>query len=152
LAVMAELPAARRLPMVVTGGIPRGIPREGRDQIHCLGNINLTELAGLYRGARAFVYPTLNEGFGYPPLEAWAQGTPVVAAAISSVTEVLGDAAIYFSPTSLDEMKIRIRLAAEDDDLLAMMSSRGRDRFKVVRDKQRQDLDELCQMLARWTG
>ncbi|MFT5232986.1 MAG: glycosyltransferase involved in cell wall biosynthesis [Candidatus Krumholzibacteriia bacterium] len=145
--VMDKLPDDKWLPVVVTGGVPSGLPRGKRPYVISSAYLNRDELATMYRGARAFYYPTLNEGFGYPPFEAMAQGTPVVCSAISSITEVVGDAAIYFNPFSLDEMKIRLRLVVEDDDLLAEHVQRGERRLAVVRARQNADLDKLCQML-----
>ena len=66
------------------------------------------------------------------------------SSAASSITEVVGDAALYFCPTSIDEMKIRIRLAVEDDALLAEYAARGRRRLVEVRARQQRDLDDLC--------
>ncbi len=145
--VMDKLPEDRWLPVVITGGIPRGLPKQKRPYIIPTGFVSTEELAALYRGARAFVYPTLNEGFGYPPLEAMAQGTPVICSAISSVTEIVGDAGIYFSPTSEDEIKIRLRLAVEDDAMLADYAQRGERRLAEVRRRQAADLDALCDLL-----
>ena len=147
--VMDKLPEDRWLPVVITGGVPHGLPRQKRPYIIPTGFVSTAELAALYGGARAFVYPTLNEGFGYPPLEAMSQGTPVLCAAQSSVTEIVGDAGIYFNPTSLDEIRIRLRLAVEDDDLLREYAARGRRRFLEVRERQSRDLDTLCGMLRR---
>lgn len=63
-----------------------------------------THLAKLYRSSVAFVYPSLYEGFGIPPLEAMACGTVVVAANSSSIPEVVGDAGILFDPTAIGDL------------------------------------------------
>jgi glycosyltransferase involved in cell wall biosynthesis len=63
-----------------------------------------THLAKLYRCSVAFVYPSLYEGFGIPPLEAMACGTVVIAANSSSIPEVVGDAGILFDPQSVDDL------------------------------------------------
>ena len=68
------------------------------DSIRYYGNISDAHLAKLYRCSLAFVYPSLYEGFGIPPLEAMQCGTVVVASNASSVPEVVGDAAISFDP------------------------------------------------------
>ena len=61
-------------------------------------------LANLYKYAELFVYPSLYEGFGLPILEAMHYGTPVITAESSSLPEVGGDAAAYFTPDSADEL------------------------------------------------
>ena len=66
-----------------------------RDSIRLCHNISDRQLSALYARAVAFVYPTLYEGFGFPPLEAMGRGTPVISARTSSLPEVLGDAAIW---------------------------------------------------------
>jgi len=63
-----------------------------------------SHLAKLYRCSVAFVYPSLYEGFGIPPLEAMACGTVVIAANCSSIPEVVGDAAILFEPSETDSL------------------------------------------------
>ena len=55
-------------------------------------------LASLYKQAEVFIYPSLYEGFGIPPLEAMASGCPVISSDVSSMPEILGDAAEYFQP------------------------------------------------------
>jgi glycosyltransferase involved in cell wall biosynthesis len=62
-------------------------------------------LAALYHQAAAFVYPSLYEGFGLPPLEAMAAGCPVVSSNTSSMPEVVRDAGEYFDPINIDEMQ-----------------------------------------------
>jgi len=63
-----------------------------------VGYVSDAELSSLYRHAACFVFPSLYEGFGIPPLEAMAHGCPVVASSAASIPEVCGDAAVYFDP------------------------------------------------------
>lgn len=72
------------------------------------------DLPAFYTGADVFVFPTLSEGFGMPPLEAQACGTPVAAARVSSVPEVVGDAAVMFNPYDVDDMASAIQTAMAD--------------------------------------
>lgn len=72
-----------------------------RDQIRLLEGVSDADLALLYSAASVFVFPSLEEGFGLPPLEAMACGAPVIASNTSSLPEVLGDAAILVSPTDI---------------------------------------------------
>jgi glycosyltransferase involved in cell wall biosynthesis len=68
------------------------------------GYVNDATLGALYRQAHAYVFPSLYEGFGLPPLEAMAQGTPVISSNAACMQEVLGNAAIYFNPKDVRGM------------------------------------------------
>jgi len=68
------------------------------------GYVDDATLGALYRQARAYVFPSLYEGFGLPPLEAMAQGTPVISSNAACMQEVLGEAAIYFNPKDVRGM------------------------------------------------
>ena len=76
------------------------------------------KLAALYSAARVFAYPSLYEGFGIPPLEAMACGTPVVASSAGALPEVLGDAALLVDPYDEDALAQALLAAAEDHGLL----------------------------------
>ena len=76
----------------------------GETQIHYHGGAD-KDLVTLYKQAEAFIYPSLYEGFGIPPLEAMAAGCPVLASNTSSLPEVVGKAGEYFDPTEQDDMK-----------------------------------------------
>jgi glycosyltransferase involved in cell wall biosynthesis len=83
------------------------------------GYISQIELSALYRGSAVFLFPSLAEGFGLPPLEAMACGTPVVASSCSSIPEILGEAAIMVDPGDLEEWSkaIRLVLSSSAEDL-----------------------------------
>lgn len=83
------------------------------------------DLPHLYAGAEFFVYPSLYEGFGLPPLEAMACGTPVITSNVSSLPEVTGDAALLVDPRSEAELAAAILRLAGDRDLCATLRERG---------------------------
>ena len=87
-------------------------------------------LAAFYRLARAFVFPSLYEGFGLPPLEAMACGTPVVTSNVSSLPEIAGGAALLVDPYSVEDIAEGIRRAVSDDALRADLVARGLDRAR----------------------
>lgn len=117
-----------------------------KDHFELLGYVDQPTLESLYKGAYALVYPSLNEGFGYPPLEAMKYGTPVVASPFASVTEVCGEAVMYVNPYSIEEISNRI-LQLEDDELWNKHKKRGFERYKLIFQKQSEDLEKLCVML-----
>ncbi len=83
------------------------------------------ELEILYQSARVYVFPSLYEGFGLPPLEAMVQGCPVVCAASSSLPEVLGDAALYFNPVDEEDMFNKINSVLANENLRRELIGRG---------------------------
>lgn len=87
-------------------------------------------LARYYREARAFVYPSLYEGFGIPPLEAMSFDCPVVCSDVSSIPEVVGDAGEMFNPYSIDSMSHALERVVNDDALRQLLIARGRERIK----------------------
>jgi glycosyltransferase involved in cell wall biosynthesis len=100
------------------------------------------ELATLYRFARAYLFPSLYEGFGLPPLEAMTYGTPVVASERGSLPEVLGEAALYFDPMNASQL---IALLRQLDDQEILRQQRSIHGYKQVsryhfRDMARQTL------------
>jgi glycosyltransferase involved in cell wall biosynthesis len=88
------------------GGQPllRELELAGPGQVILTGQANLSELDALYRGAGAFAYPSVYEGFGLPVLEAMSRGVPTVTSNASSLPEVAGDAAILVDPHSVREI------------------------------------------------
>jgi len=90
-----------------------------------LGYVPEADLPALYSLARLFVFPSLYEGFGLPPLEAMACGTPVVCARTSSLPEVAGDAALLVDPLDADGLATAMQQALGDEELRARLVERG---------------------------
>lgn len=82
-------------------------------------------LAGLYSGSLGFVYPSLGEGFGFPPLEAMACGVPVFTSNVTSLPEVCGSAAIYGDPANTADLARGIKLLCSDAPLRERLRSLG---------------------------
>lgn len=96
-----------------------------RDYVHLLGFVADADLPGLYRQAAVFAFPSLYEGFGLPPLEAMACGTPVVASSASSVPEAVGDAGLLVDPLDTGALADALAAVLTDGDLSAELQQRG---------------------------
>lgn len=96
---------------------------------HTLGDDNL--LAALYQGAAAFVYPSLYEGFGIPPLEAMINDCPVISSNISSMPEVIGDAASFFNPNNNEEMSFAIENVVYNTGYREELIKKGQQRVRM---------------------
>lgn len=98
--------------------------------VRFLGFVPFDTLRLFYEAASAFVFPSLYEGFGLPPLEAMASGTPVVASNVSSLPEVVGDAAVIVNPENVFDIARGIREVLLDEDLRRRLVERGFEQVK----------------------
>ena len=98
------------------------------DGIRITGYLSESELAGWYGRASLFAFPSLDEGFGMPALEAMAAGIPVIAGNRSALPEVCGDAAVLVNPENEEELATALRRLAEDEEQCADLISRGKAR------------------------
>ena len=96
-----------------------------REAIILTGYVDDADLPALYAAAEAFVFPSLYEGFGLPPLEAMACGAPVACANASSLPEVVGDAALTFDPHETEAIRAALRQLSTDAELRADLRARG---------------------------
>ncbi len=94
------------------------------------GYITEEESAVLINGAIAFVFPSFYEGFGLPPLEAMACGTPVISSKVASIPEVVGDAGILVDPESEEELYYAMLDIMQNKELANMLSEKGIQRAK----------------------
>lgn len=99
-------------------------------RIQFLGRVSDEELISLYQNADFFVFPSLYEGFGIPPLEAQACGCPVIASHAASLPEVLADSTLYFDPYNVDDIKHAIEIVSKDQDLRVELRKKGFENVK----------------------
>lgn len=83
------------------------------------------KLAARYRSAAAFIYPSMYEGFGLPPLEAMNHGCPVVCSKAGPIPEVVGEAGVYFDPNSSEELRTSLERVVTTKELQADLRARG---------------------------
>lgn len=100
-------------------------------QIRRLGYVPDDLLPTLYSGAKVFVYPSLYEGFGLPPLEAMACGTPVIVSNRSSLPEVVGDVGLKVDALDIDGLAAAMLSVIENNELCASLSRRGIERASM---------------------
>ena len=99
-------------PLAIVGGAAPGVAADKphrADRIHVLGRVPDVDLRGLYEGAAGFVFPSLYEGFGIPPLEAMQLGVPVLCALSGAMPGVLGQAPLWFDPHDPADMVRALR-------------------------------------------
>jgi glycosyltransferase involved in cell wall biosynthesis len=111
--------------------------------------INEEELRGIYQQAGALFFPSLDEGFGIPVLEAMATGTPVLTSRVASMPEVAGEAARYFDPSSVEDMASSLERVLSDVALCEQMAQSGLHRAQsfhpdLVRQKVTQFWNEVA--------
>ena len=104
-------------------------------------------LAAYYRGARALLFVSLYEGFGLPAVEAMACDTPVLASRVTSLPEVVGDAAVLVDPTDIDVIRAGIMRFWNESDLIDRCVLAGRARARAF--QWREVAERVRRVLAR---
>lgn len=104
---------------------------KNKENIHYLGFISDIELVKVYNLATCFVFPSFYEGFGLPVLESMACGTPVICSNTSSLPEVGGDVVVYCNPYDVYDIKNKIEIVLNDENLQKEMIKNGLERAKL---------------------
>ncbi len=99
-----------------------------RADIDVLGYVSAAQLEALYRRAGIFAFPSLDEGFGMPVLDAMAHGLPVIASRRSAIPEVAGEAALLVDPENVEELGEALCRLTTDQTLRQDLAHRGRER------------------------
>lgn len=120
-----------------------------RNEVVLVGPVPEEDLPLVYAAADLFVYPSLYEGFGLPPLEAMACGTPVIASSAASLPEVVGDAGILVDPSSSEELAAAMHRVLSDESLRRALAKKGFERAKLfswaeTARRSRELYEEVC--------
>ncbi len=137
--------------MVITGAAnPKAYLRhlKHKDRFVLLGYVENKELEFLHQNAYAFVFPSLNEGFGYPPVQSMRYDVPVAASGTTSIPEVCGDAVLYFDPYSVSEIKNRL-VQLLDSRIYADYAARAPKRYAQVHARQVEDLEHAVDFILK---
>jgi glycosyltransferase involved in cell wall biosynthesis len=102
-----------------------------QDDIILTGYLPDIALGQLYNNALVYVFPSINEGFGIPVLEAFDAGLPVLVANNTCLPEIGGDAVIQFDPYNIDDISLKIKMVVDDEELKKDMISKGKERLKL---------------------
>ena len=130
----------------VVGGIPKDIRKRlhKNNRIIGMGYLSSQELENEYKRCDIFFYPTLNEGFGYPPLEAMKYNKTCVIAADSSLLGLFEGSVYFANPYDITELKIRLYQASEVKIAPQLVSQK----FKKINEIQKTDLDKMCTLIC----
>ena len=133
LQVFHEAGLGRSFDLLVVGGGAFSVEEKARiarlgleDSLVHLPRVTDAILAEAYAGAKLFVYPSFNEGFGFPPLEAMSLGCPVLASNTSSIPEVCHDAPFYFDPNDQESFRRELLRAINDEPARQQAIERGK--------------------------
>lgn len=127
----------KQYPLVIIGGRDVSIVNAAKSfnlsdkEVVFLGHLDdLNTLVFFYNGAKALVMPSTFECFGFPVIEAMACGTPVVCSNASCLPEIAGDAAIYFNPLKIEDIKTALERVLLDDNLCNHLILKGKENIK----------------------
>lgn len=132
---------------VIVGGLSSAILKEikNKERFDIKGYVDDEELNSLYNNCSVFLYPTLNEGFGYPPLEAMRYGKTCIVSAVCSLPEICGDAVYYINPYDIGEIQNRILWAVDQQ----IDKDKVLDQYNKVLNRQTDDLKRICGIILR---
>jgi len=132
--------------VVTTGNIPQSVEKSitHKSKFIHLGYVSPEKLEGLYADCDFFLYPTLNEGFGMPPLEAMKYGKTCIVSGVCSVPEVCGEAVYYINPYDISEMENRILMAEENK----ISPEKIKAHLATIIKSQERDLDNLFHFIC----
>ena len=130
----------------VFGNYPEKLKKriKNREMFEFYGYVESTELEQAYACCSVFFYPTLNEGFGLPPMEAMKYGKTCVVSGVCSLPEVYGESVYYCNPYDIQEMENRILMAVNNRIERDTIDCRS----NYISKKQKEDLEKICNLIV----
>ena len=120
------------------------------NRFESFGYVSDQKLAQLYKDAYCFIFPSLNEGFGIPPLEAMKFGTPVLDSSSSAIPEVCGNAALFFNPFSIPDIRKKIEQLCSDVKLYKKMQQDGQRHYLRMKANALSDIDNYINFVLEY--
>ncbi|HFQ4982562.1 TPA: glycosyltransferase [Vibrio vulnificus] len=135
--------------VIVLGSSGAGLEKYvlNKNNFSFLDYVSHEELEQYFFNAYCFIYPTLNEGYGYPPIQAMQFRTPVIASACTSVPEVCQDAALYFNPLSIEELEVRILNLYRSESLRNKLRLNGEKRVEYLKQQNSKYLENIKEFI-----
>lgn len=132
---------------IIVGNPPNRIKHriKNKDRFIFIDYVDADNLEELYKCCDIFIYPTLNEGFGLPPLEAMAYGKTCIVSAVCSLPEICGSAVYYVNPYDIQELQARIILSIDNH----IDERKVIEQFTMIQKKQETDLIDLCKEIIK---
>tara|TARA_S200000501_G_scaffold190210_1_gene179137 strand:+ start:131866 stop:132981 length:1116 start_codon:yes stop_codon:yes gene_type:complete len=140
--LLKALSKIQKMNLVIAGRIDKNISNDYENILHYIrvnddlknrvfftGFVSQAEISYLYNLATVFVFPSTYEGFGIPPLEAMGCGCPVIASGIPAIVETCEDAALYFDPYDINDIRFKIMSLIENKNLQNQMIKKGLSRI-----------------------
>ena len=133
--------------VVIVGRLPTKVSKliKHKENYIFFDYVQTSELESLYYNCDFFIYPSLNEGFGMPPLEAMRYGKTCIVSAVCSLPEVCGDGVIYVNPYDIKEIENRILKAANEK----ISVEKVKNAFNRTYEKQKNDLIDICKFILQ---
>lgn len=139
----------KREGLILTGqsNIISGLTKKFVDiDVEMLGYCSDFDLQNAFRKASVLVYPSINEGFGIPPVHAFRNGIPVLASPVTSIAEICGDAAVYANPFDHGEIASRLLMLLNSPEICLAKVEKGYLRYEELRIKAYRDWDLFLQI------
>ncbi len=134
--------------VVITGGLSTMLNWvKNKNKFIIMPYVSKEDFNNLFKNAYAFVYPSLNEGFGYPPLIAMNYSIPVLASSSTSINEICENAALYFNPYKIDEISNRILQIENSVSTKEKLKLESRLQVDKIKLKQNKDLQLLVKKI-----
>lgn len=128
--------------MLIAGVKNINLNLKNKEKFKFVDYVSEKELQILYKNTYCFIYPTLNEGFGYPPLEVMRYSKPVIASAVTSIPEIYGNSVEYINPYSTYEIKNKILYLLNNKEHYNLLIQKSKDYMQQLLIKQKELREE----------
>lgn len=136
-----------KIKTIITGMSSVSVKLINKERFIFLDYLEKDSLDWLYANAYCFVYPSLNEGYGYPPVQAMYYGTPVLASSLSSIPEVCDNNVLYFDPKNVLEIENRVLRLYNERALYNELASKGKLHANKIKNAQEQNLKRVVEYI-----